>query len=272
MIDMASLTLNATYVIGEVTNIDHESLQIVASFALFLMWFKLFYWMRLFKPFSAFIRMITEIIKDIQVFLVMLIIALGSFANIIYVLNLNRSEKCKDLECPPIYDALIGFAPVDAMIHAYLTGLGDFNKDNYSEENAQVMWFMFIMATIIVQLIFMNLLIAIMGESFSRITAIMQQSTLKELCSIMEDHIWLQKIDELFENRRYILWLTPDTSTGGGTAVERSIQQLKDQVKNLSDSSEQRVLRQISLLSEDVASVKTQLEEALKRGEDEESD
>jgi hypothetical protein len=50
---------------------------------------------------------------------------------------------------------------------------------------------MFILATIIVQLIFLNLLIAIMGESFSRITAIMQQSTLKELCSIMEDHVWL---------------------------------------------------------------------------------
>ena len=82
---------------------------------------------------------------------------------------------------------------------------------------------MFILATIIVQLIFLNLLIAIMGESFSRITAIMQQSTLKELCSIMEDHIWLQKIDELFVSKRYILWLTPDTSTSGGTVVERQI-------------------------------------------------
>ena len=186
-----------------------------------MMWFKLFYWMRLFKPFSAFIRMITEIIKDIQVFLVMLIISLSAFANIIFLLNLNRMEQGHE---EPIYENLIGFGPLDAMIHAYLMGLGDFNRDTYSSENARVIWIMFILATIIVSLIFMNLLIAIMGESFSRITGIMQQSTLKEICSIMEDHIWLQKIDELFENKRYILWLTPDTSTGGGSLIERSIQ------------------------------------------------
>ena len=74
----------------------------------------------------------------------------------------------------PIYENLIGFAPLDAMIHAYLMGLGDFNRDTYSDENARVIWIMFILATIIVSLIFMNLLIAIMGESFSRITGIMQ--------------------------------------------------------------------------------------------------
>lgn len=108
---------------------------------------------------------------------------------------------------------------------------------------------MFIIATIVIQLIFMNLLIAIMGESFSRITAIMQQSTLKELCAIMEDHIWLQKIDELFEGSRYILWLTPDTSTTGGTVVERQLQQLKDQIKNRSDQQEQRILRAINNLN-----------------------
>jgi hypothetical protein len=231
MIDISSLFINFFYVTGEVFNTtSHHNLQIIGSVAVFIMWVKLFYWMRLFKPFSAFIRMITEIIKDIQVFLVMLIIALGAFANIIFVLNINRKDSActDDPSCGPIYDSVVGFAPIDALIHAYLTGLGDFNKDNYSSENSAVVWVMFILATIIVQLIFLNLLIAIMGESFSRITAIMQQSTLKELCAIMEDHIWLQKIDELFVNKRYILWLTPDTSTTGGTIIERQIQQMKD--------------------------------------------
>jgi len=107
------------------------------------------------------------------------------------------------------------------MIHAYLTGLGDFNKDTYSAENSLVVWIMFILATIIVQLIFLNLLIAIMGESFSRITAIRQQTTLKELCNIMEDHIWIWKIEDLFQHERYILWLTPDTNTTHSTVIEQ---------------------------------------------------
>lgn len=121
---------------------------------------------------------------------------------------------------------MVGIPPIDALIHAYLTGLGDFNKDDYSEENSRVVWIMFILATVIVQLIFLNLLIAIMGDTFGRITAIMEQSTLKEMCGIMVDHVWLQKIDEIFENQRYILWLTPDTTTSGGTVVERQLNQL----------------------------------------------
>lgn len=194
LIDLSSLVINAVYVGGEVTNnIAHENLQILGCIAVFLMWIKLFYWMRLFKSFSAFIRMITEIISDIKVFLVMLLIALGAFTNVIYVLNINRKESgcAENPDCGPIYEPLIGFAPIDALIHAYLTGLGDFNKDSYSAEDATAVWVMFILATIIVQLIFLNLLIAIMGESYSRISAIKQQSTLMELCMIMEDHIWL---------------------------------------------------------------------------------
>jgi len=179
----------------------------------------MFYWMRLFKPFSAFIRMISEIIKDIKVFLVMLMITICAFANIIFVLNANRIKNGES----PIFEDAIGIPPVDAIIHAYLTGLGEFGKDDYSEHNSRIVWIMFILATVIVQLIFLNLLIAIMGESFARITAIMQQSTLKEICGIMVDHIWLQKISEIFENKRYILWLTPDTSTSGGTVVERQL-------------------------------------------------
>lgn len=120
---------------------------------------------------------------------------------------------------------------------------------------------MFILATVMVQLIFMNLLIAIMGESFARITAIMQQSTYKEVCSIMQDHIWLLKTEELFENKRHILWLTPDTSTSGGSPVERQITQLKDQFATRADLQESKILRAISDLDEQVTSIKAGMEE-----------
>ena len=103
--------------------------------------------------------------------------------------------------------------PFDAMIHAYLTGLGDFNKDNYSEANSVTVWIFFLGATIIVQLVFMNLLIAMMGDAYGEIMAIEQQSIMKELCAMMEDHIWMLDISSIFKISRYILWLTPDRAT-----------------------------------------------------------
>lgn len=167
--DCLSLILNTVYVIGQLAGRDEEELNVIAAVCLLLMWSKLYSWMKLFKPFSAFIRMISEICKDVQVFLVMLFISIGAFANIVMVLNLNRERD----GVAPIFDAVIGFAPVDAVIHAFLTGLGEFGKDNYSEENSKVVWVMFILATLIVQLIFMNLLIAIMGSSYEKITGMM---------------------------------------------------------------------------------------------------
>lgn len=208
LVDLSALLISAFYMVGSISGYLHqENQQIVASVAALLLWIKMFYWMRLFRAFAAFIRMITEILKDIQVFMVMLLLCLGAFTSVIMILQINRSGS--DEEVAPIYDAYIGFPFFDAFIHAYLTGLGDFNKDNYSERDAVITWVMFLIATVLVQLVFMNLLIAIMGESFSKIMAMMEQSTQKELCSMMEDHIWLQRIDELFATSRYILWLTP---------------------------------------------------------------
>ena len=103
--------------------------------------------------------------------------------------------------------------PLDAVIHAYLTGLGDFNKDNYSEHNGLTVWMFFLMATFIVQLVFMNLMIAMMGDAYAEIMAIQEQSIMKELCEMMEDHIWMLDIGSIFEHSRYILWLTPDSTT-----------------------------------------------------------
>ena len=77
----------------------------------------------------------------------------------------------------------------------------------------------------------MNLLIAMMGDAYAEIMAIQEQSIMKELCSMMEDHIWMLDIGDIFEHSRYILWLTPDSATQSGSMVERQISNLQDFVE-----------------------------------------
>ena len=169
------------------TSTNSFNIAILGSIAVLMLWMKLFYWLRLFKPFSAFIRIISEIGKDIKIFTAMLLLCLAAFANCLMVLNDNRILNGQNA----IYDDLVGFGPANALIHAYLTGMGDFNKDYYSEGNAVVVWIFFLMATVLVQLVFMNMLIAIMGESFGRITAITEQAVMKEVCVMMNDNSYL---------------------------------------------------------------------------------
>lgn len=210
LLDLTSLILNITYVFCELNNrLDENKINMIGSIAVGLMWIKMFYWMRIFKPFAAFIRMVEAIMNSISVFTIMLLLVLLAFANCIMVLQLNRH----DTDAEPIFDAFTGYVPFDALIHAYLTGLGDFNKDFYSDHNSLTVWIFFLIATILVQLVFMNLLIAMMGDAYSEIMAIEQQSIMKELCAMMEDHIWMLDIGKIFKQSRYILWLTPDRAS-----------------------------------------------------------
>jgi hypothetical protein len=127
---------------GSVTT---DRLNVIGSIAIMIMWTKMFYWMRIFKPFASFIRIVEAIMQHIAVFSAMLLMVLLAFMNSIMVLQLNRGE-----DVAPIFESFTNFIPLDAIIHAYLTGLGDFGKDNYAEHNGFVVWMFFLVATFIV--------------------------------------------------------------------------------------------------------------------------
>jgi hypothetical protein len=75
----------------------------------------------------------------------------------------------------------LGIKPVDALISAYFMGLGEFAYDGYSfGPNKYSAWSMFLMATFLTCVVFMNMLIAIMGETFGAVTEKAEQNGLKE--------------------------------------------------------------------------------------------
>jgi hypothetical protein len=59
-------------------------------------------------------------IKDVSVFAVMLLIVLFAFTNCVLVFNYNR-----DIDSP-IFDAHVGYPMIDALIHTWLTVLGEY--------------------------------------------------------------------------------------------------------------------------------------------------
>ena len=61
--------------------------RVVGSIAIFLLWVKFFYFLRIFEPTSAFIRMITQIIVDMGVFASIYLLAIFAFANAWFVLD-----------------------------------------------------------------------------------------------------------------------------------------------------------------------------------------
>ena len=71
-----------------------------------------------------------------------------------------------------------------------MLGLGEFSTDQYGEEASDVIiWLVFIATTFITQITFLNMLIAIMGDTFARVSEVKDQSALSEKIKILADYV-----------------------------------------------------------------------------------
>ena len=99
---------------------------------------------------------------------------LMAFSNAIYILNANRSEG--DEQTGEEGNSLLGGefenGALDAMLNQYLLALGEFGTDNFSAatgKNAGIVWVLFLFATFLTQITVLNMLIAIMGDTFDAV-------------------------------------------------------------------------------------------------------
>ena len=104
-----------------------------------------------FKATRVLTRIIIEIIKDMIPFLIFILLTTFSVSQI-------YTAATPD-------DSLTDWTYVEYMMHVYRLDFGDFSLDDYSPLDTGI----FIFAVIIVPLILLNMLIAIMGDTFDRV-------------------------------------------------------------------------------------------------------
>ena len=73
---------------------------------------------------------------------------------------------------------------------------------------------MFFMATFIITVVFMNMLIAIMGETFSQVQEAAVENGLREQVVLIADHLWLLDIKKIFKGQKYVFRVKPSASSG----------------------------------------------------------
>jgi len=175
-LDFSSLTLNLTFLtiatmsqVLESWFVDKYTMRTIGAYACFLMWLKMFYWMSLFESTAYYVKLIKQTIADCMTFMLMILIILLAFANFFLIINLNMlGDEVKD---DPYISTYLGNQSIDALIAAYFMSLGDFAYDVYSAgPNKTSAWVMFLLATFLNCVVFMNMLIAIMGETFGAVT------------------------------------------------------------------------------------------------------
>lgn len=129
--------------------------------------------------------MITEIIKDMGVFSFIYLIANISLANAFYILDGARNMEA--------VNGRVADTEWGIFTYSYLTGLGEFDTDAYDDHpNRILLWVYFMISTVLLQIVLLNLLIAIMGDTFDRVQEMKEEAKLKELCALIsENWFWL---------------------------------------------------------------------------------
>jgi len=56
-----------------------------------------------------------------------------------------------------------------ALLYSYMVSIGDFNTDNFSIFGEAIAWFFFILSSLFVLIVMLNLLISIVSDTFTRV-------------------------------------------------------------------------------------------------------
>ena len=147
--------------------IPHYSTNAVRAIAVLSLWSNFFDWLRLVDQTSFYIKLIEKTFTDIVQFMILFLIALGMIGSAMYALEIafdfgENSDR--------IVENKFNFFILDMLYNQYMLALGEFTMDAFESSPLDDLCFLlFIFATLFTQVVFLNMLIAIMGNTFAQV-------------------------------------------------------------------------------------------------------
>ena len=190
LLDVFQVTTSCWIIVMGILHVEfpsYETQRVIAAMATFCLWIKVLDWCKLFGPTSFFVRLILETISDIKYFMIIFVVALMMFGMPMYILQLNRTGEYED--APIVNEVFGGFWPLNAFYNQYMLALGDFDYGNFeSGPQTYLCYLLFLSATFFTQITFLNMLIALMGDTFAKVMEQKEQFGLQTKLQIMSDY------------------------------------------------------------------------------------
>jgi hypothetical protein len=196
---MISLSLVCVVVICDWANIDESDFTTLSAVTVCFLWLKVFYFGRMFIDTAGLIRMIIEVIKDMFWFLFIFIISVMAFINSFYILNKSNTDG-----------TFLDGTFLTTVTYGYGNSLGDFSTDGFEFKYEALIYLVWLLCTLVTMLILLNLLIAMMGDTFDRVSETLENNTLKELCGLMAENEHLFWRNFIFKQAKYIIIISEE--------------------------------------------------------------
>jgi hypothetical protein len=219
--EWAFLVLTVALVIMNFSFADDTEFRIISVFILLTGYFHFILQLRLFDATAVLVSMIYYISKEIQVFVIIFIVAVVAFANMFYVMQgvaVNLGQSADDSE-------IVGSNFILACISSFNAAFGNFSTDNFPKygQHMWILWFIYLFLIVILQLIMLNMIIAIMGDTYDQVMQIQKEERIKAKCRLIFENEFIFARYRLFKNFRYIIIASLDKVDDGSDNWEGKI-------------------------------------------------
>lgn len=186
-----------------------NAVRIIAAFSLFILWMKMFDWLRLFEATSFYIKLVTAVFYDMSSFMLLFFTGMAMFGSSMYMLQLSSTSQIDT-----VIKAQIGHFFLDTLVNQYLISLGEFDFEGFQEHPQRYLcWVLFSFSTFFTQIVMLNMLIAIMANTYEYIVDRKAQFALDNKMSIMSDYYSvIHRTDEPQDEHNYLFIVTPMSS------------------------------------------------------------
>ncbi|CDW87954.1 wd-40 repeat protein [Stylonychia lemnae] len=151
------------------------------SFASLLVWIKFLYFLRIFRTTGYLINMLSTVLWDMKIFLLILLIIYLGFAEAFLRLAESSEEE---------FNFAKNYAY--ALVYAFRLSIGDTDTDLFDDNKQPItIWIIFILCALYTNIVMLNLLIAIISQSFEKINNNANQASYQERSRIIFENNYL---------------------------------------------------------------------------------
>jgi hypothetical protein len=122
--------------------------------------------------------------------------------------------------------------------------LGDFDTNAFGEVSVGYVWVLFILCTVFNMIIMMNLLIAIISESFAVVTASAEQASYREMADIIAENTYLipddRRVSYCGVNKYLIVATDIQKEMDGQQSFEDQVELVVEQLSDKTKAAEKR--------------------------------
>ena len=108
-----------------------------------------------------------------------------------------------------MYEANVDSDILNSWIMTYTLGFGEFATEGYSGTNVNLIWIVWFFGSFIISITFLNMLIAIMTNTYDKVMDSRQLAALKERINIMQDYRKVVTFLNLDKSFKYMVIIKP---------------------------------------------------------------